>query len=137
MPLLHHYSLAGTSPTHVVRAFARALEELAEEGGIAARHRRYAHNQRLLAAGMEEIGFVPLLAVELQSPIITSFRYPADSDFSFHAMYKTVKSRGFVLYPGKISSADTFRVGTIGDVHEADVQRLLEIMSTLKQEAKS
>jgi 2-aminoethylphosphonate-pyruvate transaminase len=120
-----------TSPTHIVRAFYQALDELEAEGGVAARHARYRENQRLLARGMAALGFAPLLPQELQSPIITSFLYPSPA-FDFGAFYRQVKAKGFVLYPGKISQADTFRVGTIGEVHPADIQRLLEVIGEVR-----
>ena len=114
-----------TSPTHVVRAFVQALRELDEEGGVAARNRRYANNQKMLAAGMRELGFEPLLDASVQSPIITSFLYPKGRDFSFGEFYEAIKAKGYVLYPGKISKADTFRIGNIGDVHLKDIEGLL------------
>ncbi|MCL1967302.1 MAG: 2-aminoethylphosphonate--pyruvate transaminase [Fibromonadales bacterium] len=117
-----------TSPTHIVRAFYQALDELEAEGGVAARYERYCENQRTLVNGMEKIGFKALLPKELQSPIITSFLYP-NPDFNFGNFYKTIKKQGFVLYPGKISQADTFRIGNIGDVYPEDITKLLEIIS--------
>jgi 2-aminoethylphosphonate-pyruvate transaminase len=114
-----------TSPTHTVRAFYRALDELEDEGGVAARYARYCENKRLLTSGMARLGFKTLLPEYLQSPIITSFLYP-NEDFNFIDFYSRMKSCGFVLYPGKISQADTFRIGTIGDVHAEDIERLLE-----------
>lgn len=113
-----------TSPTHVVRAFQQALTELDEEGGIAARHARYCENQRRLSEGMEALGFRPLLPRTCQSPIITSFLYPS-ADFDFPAFYQKMKQKGFVLYPGKISQADTFRIGNIGVVVPQDIDRLI------------
>lgn len=114
-----------TSPTHVVRAFQAALEELADEGGVAQRYRRYRKNQHLLAEGMERLGFVPLLPREVQSPIITAFHYPQDRAFQFVPFYEALKRRGFVIYPGKVSTAETFRIGTIGHVFPDDIERLL------------
>jgi 2-aminoethylphosphonate-pyruvate transaminase len=116
-----------TSPTHIVRAFYQALDELEAEGGIAARYERYCKNQHLLVNGMRELGFKPLLPEELQSPIITSFLYP-NPNFNFGNFYKTIKKQGFVLYPGKISQADTFRIGNIGEVYPKDIMRLLEVI---------
>ena len=116
-----------TSPTHVVRAFHQALDELEAEGGVAARHARYTENQALLVEGMAGLGFTALLPRNLQSPIITSFLYPRP-DFDFGHFYRQAKARGFVLYPGKISRADTFRVGTIGEVYPGDIRRLLAVL---------
>ena len=114
-----------TSPTHVVRAFMQALSELQAEGGIEARHARYVENHRVLVEGMRGLGFRTLLPDEEQSPVITSFYYPS-KDFDFHAFYAKLKAKGFVIYPGKISQADTFRIGNIGDVHPQDFTRLVE-----------
>ena len=119
-----------TSPTHVVRAFYQALDELEEEGGIAARHARYAENHRVLVNGMRDLGFETLLPDDLQSPIITSFLYP-DAGFDFNGFYEAVKTRGFVLYPGKISQADTFRIGNIGEVYPYDMGRLIRAVGDL------
>ena len=116
-----------TSPTHVVRAFKQALTELIEEGGVEARHRRYCENHRVLVEGMRSLGFVTLLDDAIQSPIITSFLYPK-TGFDFKAFYTALKSKGFVIYPGKISKADTFRIGNIGDVHPEDFARLVEVV---------
>lgn len=115
-----------TSPTHTVRAFSQALVELDHEGGVEARAARYAENQRLLVSGMEAIGFRPLLPSELQSPFITSFVFPSDTAFTFERFYGAMKSRRFVIYPGKVSQADTFRIGTIGHVFPDDVRELLD-----------
>ena len=119
-----------TSPTHVVRAFYQALDELYEEGGIVARHARYSKNHSVMVAGMRELGFATLLPDELQSPIITSFLYP-DEKFSFKVFYEAAKARGFVLYPGKISQADTFRIGNIGEVYPEDMERLITVVSEI------
>ncbi|WP_119325829.1 2-aminoethylphosphonate--pyruvate transaminase [Companilactobacillus musae] len=113
-----------TSPTHVVHAFYEALQELAQEGGVVARHQRYVNNQKHLAGGMEELGFKVLIDEKYQSPIITSFIYPSD-DFDFHEFYQELKSDGFVIYPGKISQVPTFRIGNIGEVYDEDITKLL------------
>jgi len=117
-----------TSPTHTVRAFDQALLELEEEGGVARRYERFTRNQQTLVEGMQRIGFRTLLSKELQSPIITSFLYPESPVFSFEEFYLRIKEVGFVIYPGKITAASTFRIGNIGDVHLADIERLLENM---------
>ena len=115
-----------TSPTHTVRAFLRALEELEEEGGVEARHRRYRANRDLLVAGMRALSFKTFLPDDYQSPIITAFHYSRHPDFSFGRFYRELKERGFVIYPGKITATDTFRIGNIGECHPADIERLLE-----------
>ena len=114
-----------TSPTHVVRAFYQAMKELNEEGGIAARYERYKKNHRTLVDGMRAQGFKTLLPDASQGPIITSFLYP-HAGFDFNAFYAALKQKGFVIYPGKISDADTFRIGNIGDVFPEDMEKLLE-----------
>lgn len=127
----HHGKWRFTSPTHVVRAFLQALIELEAEGGVEARHRRYVENHRTLVDGMRRLGYRTLLPDDIQSPVITSFYYPS-ADFSFASFYQQLKAKGFVLYPGKISQADTFRIGNIGDVQPADFQRLVEVIGEMK-----
>lgn len=119
-----------TSPTHTVLAFAQALRELDEEGGIAARHQRYSENQRTLVAGMAALGFAPLLPEKWQSPIITAFYSPAHPDYRFADFYQRLKEQGFVIYPGKVSQADCFRIGNIGDVTPERVRALLAAMTS-------
>ena len=120
-----------TSPTHVVRAFKQAMQELKEEDGVEARHRRYCQNHDVLVQGMRSLGFRTLLPDEVQSPVITSFLYP-HKGFDFKSFYAQLKERGFVIYPGKISQADTFRIGNIGDVHPDDFTRLIEAIKECK-----
>lgn len=125
-----------TSPTHAVMAFAQALVELREEGGVEARARRYAENQQILVEGMTRLGVATLVAPEHQSPIITSFLYPDVAGFDFDRFYEAMKSRGFVLYPGKLTTADTFRIGTIGHVFPDDIKRLLVNIAKVLPSAK-
>lgn len=115
-----------TSPTHVVHAFSEALIELVLEGGVGKRNERYRANQLLLVEGMEALGFECVVERSLQSPIITSFYSPKASKYCFEAFYASLKERGFVIYPGKVSNIDSFRIGTIGDVHPEDIARLLK-----------
>lgn len=114
-----------TSPTHVVRAFATAMDELDAEGGVAARHARYSASQRLLVEGMRRLGFETLLPDELQSPIITSFLSPTEPSYRFQDFYEALKAKGFVIYPGKVTTGETFRIGNIGEVYPSDIERLL------------
>lgn len=112
-----------TSPTHTVRAFRQALDELDEEGGIDARSLRYRANNLMLVEGMRSLGYETLLSDEIRSHIITSFLSP--EGFNFNEFHHGLKKAGFVIYPGKITSADTFRIGNIGDIVPSDIMRLL------------
>ena len=123
-----------TSATHVVLAFAQALEELKAEGGVPARHARYDQNQRLLAENFRALGFVPYLDPAVQGPIITTFRYPAGARFTFQQMYEYIKARGYVLYPGKVMEAETFRVGNIGEIYPEDIAKLSAILADFLKE---
>jgi 2-aminoethylphosphonate-pyruvate transaminase len=114
-----------TPPTHVLVALHRALVELDIEGGIPARHLRYRQNHRALQDGMRRLGFQPYLEAELQSPIITAYRYPSQYEFHFKEFYERLAERGFVIYPGKLTEVDTFRIGNIGRIFEADILALL------------
>lgn len=111
-----------TPPTHAILAFDQALRELDLEGGVAARGARYRRNHETLLAGMKRLGFRSYLPPAVQSFIITSFLYPADPRFDFLEFYRRVADKGFILYPGKISQAATFRIGNIGRLFEPDLR---------------
>ena len=117
-----------TSPTHVVRAFYQAMLELEEEGGPAAREKRYRTNQKMLVKGMRDLGFETVLPENCHSPIITCFVSPTDESYSFISFYQTIKKEGFVIYPGKVTNLESFRIGNIGDVHPQDIERLLGVI---------
>lgn len=123
-----------TSPTHAVRAFKQAMDELDSEGGIATRYLRYKKNHSILTEGMKKQGFTPLLPMELQSPIITSFLYP-DKSFQFEIFYSRLKEKGFVIYPGKISDSETFRIGTIGHVFPDDFKNLINAIESIYEKS--
>jgi 2-aminoethylphosphonate-pyruvate transaminase len=105
-----------TPPTHIVVAFNAALDQLLAEGGQPARLARYTQNCATLVSGMAELGFRPFLRPEIQAPIIVTFHAPADPKYAFKAFYETVRGKGFVLYPGKLTQVETFRVGCIGAI---------------------
>jgi 2-aminoethylphosphonate-pyruvate transaminase len=113
------------SPGHVLRACAQALRELQAEGGVAARQQRYRACQQLLVIGMRRLGFESLLEDRWQSPIVTAFLNPRHPGYDFQRFYVALKSLGFVIYPSLTSDAGIFRIGTIGDVHPGDIERLL------------
>lgn len=123
-----------TSPTHVVLAFSQALKEMNEEGGIEARCRRYTENNRLLIEKMGEMGIHPYIDGEHQGPIITTFFYPENAKFSFAQMYEYIKERGYAIYPGKVTEAETFRIGNIGEIYKEDIISLCEIMKAFLEE---
>lgn len=114
-----------TPPIHVIVAFHRALEEFRAEGGVAGRGGRYADNARILIEGMAAMGFETLLPASLQAPIIVTFHMPRDPNFVFQRFYDALKDRGFVIYPGKLTVADSFRIGCIGDLHAKDMRAAL------------
>ena len=114
-----------TPPTHVLLAFWQALKELEAEGGTAGRAGRYAENARILVDGMARLGFEPYLAPEYRSHIITSFRYLQHPDFDFKEYYQRLSDKGFVIYPGKLTDTDCFRIGTIGHIFPEDIRALL------------
>ncbi|MGM9936667.1 MAG: 2-aminoethylphosphonate--pyruvate transaminase, partial [Candidatus Ornithomonoglobus sp.] len=117
-----------TSPTHVVLAFAKALEELEAEGGIAARNARYTQNNHALIEKMNAMGFKAYIKPELQSPVITTFECPEDIGFSFEDMYGFIKERGYAIYPGKLDGMNTFRIGNIGEIYMEDIEKLCGII---------
>ncbi len=118
-----------TPPIHVIVAFHKALEEFFAEGGQPGRGARYAENGRVLARGMEALGFKPLLPAGLQTPIIYTFHMPADPKFKFQAFYDALKDRGYVIYPGKLTVADSFRIGCIGRINADHMRAFLTVVA--------
>jgi len=125
-----------TPPTHALLAFRQALRELEEEGGVAGRARRYRTNYDVMIKGMKQLGFQPYLDEDKQGYIITSFRYPDHPNFDFNTFYKCLNDRGYVIYPGKVSNADCFRIGSIGRIFEPDIQALLAAIRDTLEEMK-
>ena len=114
-----------TPPTHTVVAFLEALKQHEEEGGVAGRLARYANNRDVLVGGMREMGFETLLEDQWLSPIITTFFGPGDANFEFKRFYEEIKSRGFIIYPGKLTEAVSFRIGCIGQLDETVMRGVL------------
>jgi 2-aminoethylphosphonate-pyruvate transaminase len=112
-----------TPPTHVLAAFDQALKEHRAEGGVAARHARYSANRDIIIQGMRDLGFETLLADAVQAPIIITFLMPADPRFDFSCFYDHMSARGFVLYPGKLSLVDSFRIGCIGALGAVEMRQ--------------
>ncbi|MFH1742943.1 MAG: 2-aminoethylphosphonate--pyruvate transaminase [bacterium] len=123
-----------TPPTHALIAFHQALLELEAEGGVEARAARYRTNYETLLAGMRKMGFQEYLRPEYQAYIITSFLYPKHPKFSFDDFYRRLNDKDYVIYPGKVSNADCFRIGNIGRIFPQDIQGLLAaIHETIKE----
>ena len=107
-----------TPPTHVVAAFLEALRQHEQEGGVAGRNRRYSRNRDVLVSEMRALGFETLLSDEWLSPIIVTFFNPADPAFDFRCFYELIRQRGFLIYPGKLTETDSFRIGCVGHLDE-------------------
>lgn len=126
-----------TPPTLSIMAFRQAIKELDEEGGIKAREERYKKNKKILDEGMGALGFKEYLAKDIQGHIITSFLYPEDENFNFENFYNQLNEKGFVIYPGKLSKTNAFRIGNIGQIFPEDVEALIvavkEVMENVQK----
>jgi 2-aminoethylphosphonate-pyruvate transaminase len=123
-----------TPPIHVILAFRQALIELEKEGGVTARGARYKRNYELTLAGMQALGFKAYLKPENQGAIITSFYYPPHPNFNFRTFYELLSEKGLLIYPGKLSHADCFRIGHVGRLDASNVKSLMSaIASVLKK----
>ncbi|MFM7704233.1 MAG: 2-aminoethylphosphonate--pyruvate transaminase, partial [Rubrivivax sp.] len=123
-----------TPPTHVVVALAEAIEQFVEEGGQSARLARYTDNCRELVQGMAALGFKPFLDAAVQAPIIVTFHAPAHPAYDFKRFYEGAKARGFILYPGKLTQIETFRVGCIGAIGRNEMrQAVAAVADTLRE----
>ncbi len=122
-----------TPPTHVVAALDEAIAQYVEEGGLAARGGRYARNCKALVDGLAALGLRSFLDPSIQAPIIVTFHAPDDANYDFKTFYQEVKKRGYILYPGKLTQVETFRVGCMGHFDEAGIPGAVEaIAQTLK-----
>ncbi|MCQ0094187.1 2-aminoethylphosphonate--pyruvate transaminase [Roseovarius sp. M141] len=115
-----------TPPTHVVAAFLVALRAHEEEGGVHGRGARYTRNRDVMVEGMRGLGFETLLKDRWLSPIIVTFFCPADEKFDFDRFYQLMKDKGFIIYPGKLTIVDSFRVGCIGQMDEHVMREVVE-----------
>ncbi len=125
-----------TPPVQVAAALESALDQLAAEGGVAARGGRYRRLHALLVEGMQALGFETYLRPELQAPIIVTFSDPGPP-FAFEAFYDALQAEGVVIYPGKLTQAPSFRIGCIGAITEADMRRALEVIGRHRPRAES
>ncbi|MGH7078588.1 MAG: 2-aminoethylphosphonate--pyruvate transaminase [Acetobacteraceae bacterium] len=125
-----------TPPIHVIVAFHQALEEFSAEGGVAGRGRRYAETCRTRVEGMRARGFRTLLPDALQAPVIVTFHMPNDPGFVFQRFYDGLKDRGFVIYPGKLTVAPSFRIGCIGRLDPKDMRAALAAVGDVLEEMR-
>lgn len=125
-----------TPPIHVIVALGKAIEEHAAEGGVAGRGARYRENCKALVDGMRAMGFRTLLPEKLQAPIIVTFHMPTDPKFVFQTFYDRLKERGYVIYPGKLTVADSFRIGCIGRLYPRDMQGALKAVREVLDEMR-
>ncbi len=123
-----------TPPTHVIVAFDSAIQQFFAAGGIAERYRRYKENRDLLITGMRALGFETLLPDHLQAPIIVTFKMPEDSKFDFDVFYDRLKDQGYVIYPGKLTVAPSFRIGCIGAIGTEQINGALLVIETVIQD---
>lgn len=122
-----------TPPIHVIVAFAKALDQFEKAGGVKGRGGRYGANCKILMNGMRKLGFQTLLPDKLQAPIIVTFRMPRDPRFKFERFYDSLKDQGYVIYPGKLTVADSFRMGCIGAIGAREMNgALAAVRRTLK-----
>merc|ERR1711981_725792 len=125
-----------TPPTHTLLAFKQALKEFWEEGGLDGRSKRYQENRNILKTELKKIGFKELVPDEHSSYIITSFLCPNDGKFQFKKFYERLSELDQVIYPGKVTDADTFRIGNIGHVFPEDMRHLIVCIKKVLQEMK-
>jgi len=123
-----------TPPTHVVVALAEAIAQFEEEGGQPARLARYTDNYRTLVDGMSRLGFMPFLDPSVQAPIIVTFHAPGDAAYEFKAFYNAAKAHGFILYPGKLTQVETFRVGCIGAIGRVEMAQAVHAVELALQD---
>ena len=123
-----------TPPTHVVVALAEAIAQFEEEGGQPARLARYTDNYRTLIHGMARLGFMPFLDPAIQAPIIVTFHAPGDPRYAFRPFYDAVKKHGFLLYTGKLTQVETFRVGCIGAIGRGEILQAVNAVELALQD---
>jgi 2-aminoethylphosphonate-pyruvate transaminase len=118
----------------VLVALAEAIAQFEEEGGQPARLARYTRNYQTLIDGMARLGFLPFLDPKVQAPVIVTFHAPGDARYDFKTFYESAKKRGFILYPGKLTQIETFRVGCIGAIGPTEIEQAVEAVARTLEE---
>lgn len=110
-----------TPPVQTIYAALQALKEYWAEGEEAkwARHTRVFN---AIHAGLDELGFRDAVRREWQSGLVVSVVYPDDPNWNFEKVHDYCYERGFTIYPGKISTTNTFRLCALGAIDEADIR---------------
>jgi len=123
-----------TPATHLLLGMAEALREHQDEGGLPARQERFRRSWRRLVDGMRQMGFRTLLEDDVASPIVATFHDPPDPNYAFKKLYDGMKQRGFIIFPGRLAAANTFRIACIGVVTEHDIGRALDALADTLRE---
>ena len=109
-----------TPPVQTIYATLHALEEYRKEGEQA----KWARHTRVFNAinnGLDELGFKQVIKPEWRAGLVSSAIYPDDPKWSFEKIHDYCYERGFTIYPGKISTANTFRLCALGAIDEQDI----------------
>ena len=115
-----------TPPVQTIYATIQALKEYWEEGEEA----KWARHTRVFDAineGLEELGFRQVIKPELRAGLVSSAIYPKDPNWSFEKVHDYCYERGFTIYPGKISTTNTFRLCALGAIDEGDVKEFFKV----------
>jgi 2-aminoethylphosphonate-pyruvate transaminase len=123
-----------TPPIQSILAFRKAIDELKAEGGIEKRAERYRNNYERLIEGTEALGLQTYLDKKDQGYIITSFLFPEHPNFDFTCFYEGLHQRGQVIYQGKLSDTNCFRIGNIGQLYLEDIVNLLTAIKEVLEE---
>jgi len=126
-----------TPPTHAILAFNQALKDFKNEGGVVGRMNRYKENKNIVFKGLKDLGFNSYLPYNIQGHIISSFEYPNDPNWNFERFYSLLNERNCVIYPGKISTGNYFRIGHIGDIFPKDSALLVAEIKTVCETMKT
>jgi 2-aminoethylphosphonate-pyruvate transaminase len=114
-----------TPAVHAYYALVEALREHVDEGGLAARHARYAALAEQVRAGFAALGIDSVLATDESSVVLRAYRLPSGIDYA--TLHDGLKARGFVIYAGQGDLSKTlFRISTMGAIDAADMTRLID-----------
>ena len=116
-----------TPPVQTIYATRQALDEyftLGEEAKFA-RHRRVFE---ALHKGLEQLGFRNVIKREWQSGLVVSVIYPDDPHWNFERIHDYCYERGFTIYPGKISTTNTFRLCALGAIDQEDIENFFVVL---------